>query len=218
MNGERKHIPVGEDGEMLVHEDDINGGNPGGLLDLAALDASQDMAETMEDVRRAKEAVDSLGQKISSRQVALAGIVLLMFMGVLLSGWYWVLPRDSVDVETQYMQRGGHLLMSEIHNTGSREITDVVVQVHFQSVNGSEIYQTMRIEVDSIDAHSSIAGDDLEMIVVGYTVWDQYLITIELEWTDYNNVEQRQTWDHEVGYWATEFFMDKADRTIWPAN
>jgi hypothetical protein len=218
MNGERKHIPVGEDGEMLVHEDDISDGNPGGLLDLAALDASQDMAETMEDVRRAKEAVDSLGQKISSRQVALAGIVLLMFMGVLLSGWYWVLPRDSVDVETQYMQRGGHLLMSEIHNTGSREITDVVVQVHFQSVNGSEIYQTMRIEVDSIDAHSSIAGDDLEMIVVGYTVWDQYLITIELEWTDYNNVEQRQTWDHEVGYWATEFFMDKADRTIWPAN
>ena len=218
MNGERKHIPVGEDGEMLVHEDDISGGNHGGLLDLAALDASQDMAETMEDVRRAKEAVDSLGQKISSRQVALAGIVLLMFMGVLLSGWYWVLPRDSVDVETQYMQRGGHLLMSEIHNTGSREITDVVVQVHFQSVNGSEIYQTMRIEVDSIDAHSSIAGDDLEMIVVGYTVWDQYLITIELEWTDYNNVEQRQTWDHEVGYWATEFFMDKADRTIWPAN
>ena len=218
MNGERKHIPVGEDGEMLVHEDDISGGNPAGLLDLAALDASQNMAETMEDVRRAKEAVDSLGQKISSRQVALAGIVLLMFIGVLLSGWYWVLPRDSVDIETQYMQRGGHLLMSEIHNTGSREITDVVVQVHFQSVNSSEIYQTMRIEVDSIDAHSSIAGDDLEMIVVGYTVWDQYLITIELEWTDYNNVEQRQTWDHEVGYWATEFFMDKADRTIWPAN
>lgn len=81
MNGERKHIPVGEDGEMLVHEDDISGGNPAGLLDLAALDASQDLAETMEDVRRAKEAVDSLGQKISSRQVALAGIVLLMFMG-----------------------------------------------------------------------------------------------------------------------------------------
>ena len=218
MNGERKHIPVGQDGEMLVHEDDISGGNSAGLLDLAALDAHHDMAETMEDVRRAKEAVDSLGQKISSRQVALAGIVLLMFIGVLLSGWYWVLPRDSVDVETQYMQRGGHLLMSEIHNTGSREITNVVVQVHFQSVNGSEIYQTMRIEVDSIDAHSSIAGDDLEMIVVGYTVWDQYLITVELEWTDYNNVEQRQTWDHEVGYWATEFFMDKADRTIWPAK
>ena len=73
-----------------------------------------------------------------------------MFMGVLLSGWYWVLPRDAVNVETQYMQRGGHLMMSEIHNTGSRAITDVVVQVHFESANGCEIYETMRIEVDSI--------------------------------------------------------------------
>ena len=94
MSGERRNIPVGEDGEMLVHEDDLQGGT--GLLDLAALDAQsdQDLEETMADVRRAKEAVDALSQKISPRQVALAGIVLLMFFGVLLSGWYWVLPRD----------------------------------------------------------------------------------------------------------------------------
>ena len=218
MEGERRHIPIGEDGEMLVHEDDISGGTPTGLLDLAALDAAEDMAETMADVRRAKRAVDSLGRKISPRQVALAGIVLLMFIGVILSGWYWVLPRDSVNVETQYMQRGGHLMMSEIHNTGSRAITDVVVQVHFASENGSEIHQTMRIEVESIGAHSSIAGDDLEMLVVGYTVWDQYLITIELEWTDYTGEEKRQSWDHEVGEWATEIFKDKADREFWPLN
>lgn len=218
MEGERRHIPIGEDGEMLVHEDDISGGTPTGLLDLAALDAAEDMAETMADVRRAKRAVDSLGRKISPRQVALAGIVLLMFIGVILSGWYWVLPRDSVNVETQYMQRGGHLMMSEIHNTGSRGITDVVVQVHFASENGSEIHQTMRIEVESIGAHSSIAGDDLEMLVVGYTVWDQYLITIELEWTDYTGDAKSQSWDHEVGEWATEIFKDKADREFWPLN
>lgn len=218
MEGERRHIPIGEDGEMLVHEDDISGGTPTGLLDLAALDAAEDMAETMADVRRAKRAVDSLGRKISPRQVALAGIVLLMFIGVILSGWYWVLPRDSVNVETQYMQRGGHLMMSEIHNTGSRAITDVVVQVHFASENGSEIHQTMRIEVESIGAHSSIAGDDLEMLVVGYTVWDQYLITIELEWTDYTGDAKSQSWDHEVGEWATEIFKDKADREFWPLN
>ncbi|MEJ6563412.1 MAG: hypothetical protein QNL85_06885 [Euryarchaeota archaeon] len=218
MEGERRHIPIGEDGEMLVHEDDISGGTPTGLLDLAALDAAEDMAETMADVRRAKRAVDSLGRKISPRQVALAGIVLLMFIGVILSGWYWVLPRDSVNVETQYMQRGGHLMMSEIHNTGSRAITDVVVQVHFASENGSEIHQTMRIEVESINAHSSIAGDDLEMLVVGYTVWDQYLITIELEWTDYTGDAKRQSWEHEVGEWTTEIFKDKADREFWPLN
>ena len=218
MEGERRQIPIGEDGEMLVHEDDISGGNPTGLLNLAALDAAEEMAETMADVRRAKRVVDSLGRKISPRQVALAGIVLLMFLGVVMSGWYWVLPRDSVNVETHYMQRGGHLMMSEIHNTGSRAITDVVVQVHFASENGSEIHQTMRIEVESINAHSSIAGDDLEMLVVGYTVWDQYLITIELEWTDYTGEEKRQSWDHEVGEWATEIFKDKADREFWPLN
>ena len=216
MSGERRILPAGEEGELLVHEDDLLGGT--GLLDLVALDADYDadMEETMEDVRRAKEAVDALSQKISPRQVALAGIVLLMFMGVLLSGWYWMLPRDSVNVETQYMQRGGHLMMSEIHNTGSRAITDVVVQVHFEYANGSEIYETMRIEVDSISAHSSIAGDDLEMLVVGYTVWDEYRITVELEWTDYTGEAQSESWEHEVGYLATEFFYDKADRTIWP--
>ena len=215
---ERRQVPIGKDGEMLVHEDDISGGNATGLLDIASLTVDEDMAETMEDVRRAKAAVDSLGRKISSRQVALAGIVLLMFIGVMVSSWYWVLPRDAVNVETQYMQRGGHLMMSEIHNTGSRAITDVTVQVHFQSENGSEIYQTMRIDVETIDAHSSIAGDDLEMLIVGYTVWDDYLITVEIEWTDYNGDEQRESWEHEVGYWATEFFMDRTERTIWPLD
>ncbi len=215
---ERRQVPIGKDGEMLVHEDDISGGNATGLLDIASLTVDEDMAETMEDVRRAKAAVDSLGRKISSRQVALAGIVLLMFLGVMVSSWYWVLPRDAVNVETQYMQRGGHLMMSEIHNTGSRAITDVTVQVHFQSENGSEIYQTMRIDVETIDAHSSIAGDDLEMLIVGYTVWDDYLITVEIEWTDYNGDEQRESWEHEVGYWATEFFMDRTERTIWPLD
>jgi hypothetical protein len=215
---ERRQVPIGKDGEMLVHEDDISGGNATGLLDIASLTVDEDMAETMEDVRRAKAAVDSLGRKISSRQVALAGIVLLMFLGVMVSSWYWVLPRDAVNVETQYMQRGGHLMMSEIHNTGSRAITDVTVQVHFQSENGSEIYQTMRIDVETIEAHSSIAGDDLEMLIVGYTVWDDYLITVEIEWTDYNGDEQRESWEHEVGYWATEFFMDRTERTIWPLD
>jgi|TARA_B100000767_G_scaffold73975_1_gene70688 hypothetical protein len=215
---ERRQVPIGKDGEMLVHEDDISGGNATGLLDIASLTVDEDMAETMEDVRRAKAAVDSLGRKISSRQVALAGIVLLMFLGVMVSSWYWVLPRDAVNVETQYMQRGGHLMMSEIHNTGSRAITDVTVQVHFQSENGSEIYQTMRIDVETVEAHSSIAGDDLEMLIVGYTVWDDYLITVEIEWTDYNGDEQRESWEHEVGYWATEFFMDRTERTIWPLD
>ena len=56
------------------------------------------------------------------------------------------------------------------------------------------------------------------MLIVGYTVGDDYLITVEIEWTDYNGDEQRESWDHEVGYWATEFFMDRTERTIWPLD
>ena len=51
---ERRQVPIGKDGEMLVHEDDISGGNATGLLDIASLTVDEDMAETMEDVRRAK--------------------------------------------------------------------------------------------------------------------------------------------------------------------
>ena len=51
---QRRQIPIGEDGEMLVHEDDIYEGNATGLLDIASLTVDDDMAETMADVRRAK--------------------------------------------------------------------------------------------------------------------------------------------------------------------
>ena len=46
MDGERRILPVGKEGELLVHEDDLQGGT--GLLDLVALDADYDadMEET----------------------------------------------------------------------------------------------------------------------------------------------------------------------------
>ena len=49
MDGERRILPVGKEGELLVHEDDLQGGT--GLLDLVALDADYDadMEETMEE-------------------------------------------------------------------------------------------------------------------------------------------------------------------------
>ena len=45
--------------------------------------------------------------------------------------------------------------MSEIHNTGSREIIDVSLDVRFQSLDG-EVLETMAIDVESISAHSSV--------------------------------------------------------------
>ena len=112
-------------------------------------------------------------------------------------------------VETLYMQRSGHLVMSEIHNTGSREITDVEFDVKFQSIEG-EILDSMGIDVDVISAHSSVAGDDIEMLVAGHTVWDNYVIAIDLKYTDYNGDRQFEIWTHEVGDWAWEEFKDRA--------
>ena len=83
-------------------------------------------SEEREEWERAQEAAKLLHEKVSEvdpYQVILAGVVILLMIGVILSGWYWVLPRDSVELETHYKQRGGHLMMSELSNDGSRDIT-----------------------------------------------------------------------------------------------
>ena len=99
--------------------------------------------------------------------------------------------------------------MSEIHNTGSREITDVSLDVRFQSLDG-EVLETMAIDLESISAHSSVAGDELEMKILGYTVWVNYVIAVDIKWTDYNGERQSILVTHEVGEWAWEEFKDRS--------
>tara|TARA_B100000767_G_scaffold275278_1_gene311434 strand:- start:25672 stop:26337 length:666 start_codon:yes stop_codon:yes gene_type:complete len=215
-------ITVNEHGDMLVHEDDIESV---GLLDVARLQKieslgytlDEDGIETFEDMQRVSKAIDTIRREVSPSRVALAGIVFLLLIGVIVSGWYWALPRDAVNVETQYLQRGGHLMMSEIHNVGSRDITDVSVQVEFQSLDG-EVIGLMSIEVDRIESHSSLAGDKLEMLIIGYTVWDEYVIVVDLDYTDHNGNRQSDTWAHSVGIWSSERFNDKAERSTWPIS
>ena len=96
----------------------------------------------------------------------------------------------------------------KITTNSKKEITDVDFQVTFQSLDG-EVLQTMGIEVDSISAHSSVAGDDLEMLVVGYTVWDNYVVAIDLKYTDHRGDQQFMLVTHEVGDWAWEEFKDR---------
>ena len=50
--------------------------------------------------------------------------------------------------------------MSELQNDGSRAIRDVVLEVQFLDAQ-DDLIQTMRIEVDTVKAHSSLAEDDL---------------------------------------------------------
>ena len=138
--------------------------------------------EELEDWEAEQEAAKlllTLKREITPSRVAMAGAVLFMIITMTVSGWYWLLPRDAVTVETHYMQRGGHLMMSELHNDGSRAITDVKLEVEFQSADG-ELIEVMSLELDRLGSHSSISGDDLEMMVLGPTVWDDYTIVIDL--------------------------------------
>ena len=207
--------------ELVVHEDDIIASQPLGLLatsqrqEAFAMGLDLDDPEQAEAFMQAQEAALFIKERIRNinpARVAIAGLIMLLLVGLIASGWYWVLPRDDVEVETIYMQRGGHLVMTELFNDGSRAITDVTVQVEFQDEFGNLI-QEMRIDVDEVASHSSLAGDDLEMIVLGYTVWDEYILKVSVTWTSFDNRVHTETWSHVIGEWASERFVDQCDTT-----
>ena len=189
-------------------EDLRQGGSPPEDQEFDDWEAEQEAAKLLSTLRR----------EVTPARVAMAGAVLFMLITLALSGWYWLLPRDAVTVETHYMQRGGHLMMTELHNDGSRDITDVVLEIEFQTAEG-EFIDHMSLELDVLEGHASISGDDLEMMVIGHTVWDEYNIVIELEYRDYTGqLRQPDAFVHEVGEWSQEIFMDKAERHIWPLD
>ena len=189
-------------------EDLRQGGSPLEGQELEDWEAAQEAAKILTTLRR----------EITPARVAMAGAVLFMLITLTVSGWYWVLPRDSVTVETHYMQRGGHLMMTELHNDGSRAITDVVLEIEFQTLDGSLI-DSMSLELDVLESHSSISGDDLEMMVIGYTVWEEYNLVIDLEYRDYTGqLRQPGTFTHQVGEWSQEILMDQAERHLWPLD
>ena len=102
--------------------------------------------------------------------------------------------------------------MAELQNDGSREIRDVLVEVEFLDSEGLLI-QSMRVEVDSVKAHSSLAGDDLEMMVLGYTVWDEYTLRISVRYTMFDNTKNFMEVNHVVGTYASEIFVDQVETT-----
>ena len=87
------------------------------------------------------EKVAELTQKISPMRVAIAGLVLMLLIGAIASTWYWVIPRDDVEIDVMYLQRNGHIVMVELTNDGSREIRNVDLNVDFvdssQTIIGS---------------------------------------------------------------------------------
>jgi len=172
-----------------------------------------------EDVEKVAEEVftkvQDFADEVTAGRVALATVFLLLILGGLVAGWYWVIPRDSVEVETVYFQRGGHVVMSLVNNDGSRAISDVALDVRFTNSEG-EIIDSMGVKIAEIPAHSAISGDDLEMHIQGNTVWAEYTIEVELKWKDWRGDLKHEMWEHQVGDWVSEKFSDESQTTIWP--
>lgn len=191
----------------------------GRLIDRVRQQMGLDEDVPHEDVvRAAEDAAERLNrfrEDIPVTKIAMAGVSLLLLFGLLLSGWYWMLPRDGLTVHTVYMQKGGHVVLVEVENDGSRLVTDVEVQVRFLDAEGEEL-DVMDTRMDGVSAHSAVAGDELEMQVVGATVWANYTVSISLTWTDYAGDRHTERWEHDVGAWATEVFNDRTARRTWP--
>lgn len=207
--------------ELVVHEDDIVAAERMGLLEVTqqrdAMNMGYDLndPEGAEAYRQAQEVALFVKERIrdiNPVRVAIAGLILLLLVGLVASGWYWAIPRDDVEVHTVYMQRGGHLVMAELQNDGSRAIRDVVVEVQFLD-SQDVLIQTMKVEVDVVKAHSSLAGDDLEMMILGYTVWDEYTLRISVRYTMFDNSQNLMEVDHVVGSYASEIFVDQVETT-----
>ena len=160
------------------------------------------------------EKVADLTQKISPIRVAIAGLVLMLILGAIASTWYWIIPRDDVEIDVMYLQRNGHIVMVELINDGSREITDVQLRVDFVDNSQTEI-GNISISIKSLASHTSIAGDDMELELLGYSVWEEYTIQITIKWTDFRDVENEERFIHKVSDNITERFHDECEEVTW---
>jgi len=158
--------------------------------------------------------VKEVAEKIPLLRVALAGVIACILLGALASTWYWVIPRDDVEIETIYMQRTGHIVLTELINDGSRAITDVQLDVELTTLDG-EIIGNISVAFESVPSHTSISGDEMELIVRGHTVWANYYLVISIQWTDFNSDSHIKTYSHYIGDTAYETFKDDPSSTTW---
>ena len=160
------------------------------------------------------EKIVELAEKVHPLRVALAGVILLMLLGALASTWYWVIPRDDVEVKIVYLQRNGHIVMAELFNDGSREISDVTLKVEFMDED-EEVLAKLQVSFDQLPSHTSVSGDQMELDVRGYTVWAEYTIVIDITWTNFKGVENKETTSFQVSETQTAIFNHDCEEVTW---
>ena len=168
--------------------------------------------DELEKSEQAAEMLQSIQDSLSPVRLLAASLVVLLIFSSIFATYYWVLPRDAVNVDVIYMQSGGgHVILAEVHNVGSREISEVSVEISFEDQEGNELNNTIFYR-ENIGAHISIASDELELTVPGATVWDNYEIKITINYKDGKNNQRSKTWTHSVGDWVYEWFSNEVTR------
>ena len=156
--------------------------------------------------------IEDVADRVTPKRVVLASIMALLIGMASLLAVVWIIPYENVDVEVVYMQAGGgHVVLAELDNKGSRAIEDVSLTIRFLDTEGLEI-DRHDFYMTKLPAHSSISNtpsDALELVVLGQSVWDNYLIEITLEYVDNGGQRDLYTWTHEVGDWTRESFVDQ---------
>ena len=182
------------------------------MIDLGLMDKIRSQNEELETpdaaTERAHEILQIVGERVEkvrpSRVIFASVAVLLILSGIMIIGT-WIVPYDRTSVDVVYLQGvGGHVVLVELDNKGSRSITDVQLDIRFLDDGSNEIARST-FETDEIAAHTSIAGDNLELIAPGASVWENYTIEIILEYT-YGGTEYNERWTYNVGGWTMETF------------
>jgi len=158
------------------------------------------------------EKLEDVTDVITTKRVVFASIMALLITLASLFSLVWIIPYENVNVEVVYMQAGsGHVILVELDNKGSRAIEDVSLTIRFLDSEGDEI-DRHDFYLSKLPAHSSISNtpdNDLELVVFGQSVWDEYLIEITLEYIDNDSNRDLYTWNHEVGEWTRDSFVDQ---------
>ena len=157
---------------------------------------------------RAREVVSI----VTPTRVVLASVFMAALMFSIFALGFWVVPRDAVNVDVVYKQGGpGHVVLLELHNYGSRPIANVEVDASFSNQDG-EVLNSTHFEIGSLLAHTSIAGDTLELVITGESIWELYTIEVTLDYDNYDGAVTKQSWIIEVGEYTFESHTLDAER------
>ena len=149
---------------------------------------------------------------VTPTRVVLASVFMAALMFSIFALGFWVVPRDAVNVDVVYKQGGpGHVVLLELHNYGSRPIANVEVDASFSNQDG-EILNSTHFEIGSLLAHTSVAGDTLELVITGESIWELYIIEVTLDYDNYDGAVAKQSWIIEVGEYTFESHTLDAER------